>query len=115
LGRVGADDVGAQDLAVLRVPDDLDEAFRLARSAGPTVGGEGEFPDLVVDFLFLDLRLGQADRRNFRMAISSVGNVAVIHLVYVLLAGEKLGEHDAFALSLVRQHWRASDVSYGVG
>src|SRR5205814_5057121 len=114
LRSVRADDVGTEDLAVFRVADDLDEALGFSRRAGASVGGERKFADLVVDLLFLDLRLGKADRSDFWMAVGRVRYVAVIHLVHVLLAGEKLGEHDAFALSLMGQHWRAGNVPNGV-
>ena len=42
LGDVGADQVGAEDLVVLRVGDDLDEADRLAEALRLAVGGERE-------------------------------------------------------------------------
>ena len=48
------------------------------------------------------------------MAVSRIGNVAIVHLVDVLLTGEKLGEDHAFALSLVCQHRRAGDITNGV-
>src|SRR2546423_4030681 len=114
LGGVGADDVGAKNLAVLGVADDLDEAFGVARGARTTVGREGKFPDFVVDLFLLDLRLGHADRCNFRMAVGGVGNIAVVHRMNVLLAGEELGEHHAFALTFVGQHRRTGNIANGV-
>ena len=112
LGRVCADDVRAEDLAVLGVADDLDEAFGLARGARASrsrspscssrrtrasVGREGEPADLVVDFLFLDLCLGHPDRRDFGVTVGRVRNVAVVHAVDFLLARQVLGEYDALS------------------
>src|SRR4051812_34487639 len=114
LRRVRADDVGAEYLAVLGVANDLDEAFGLARSARAAVGGEGELADLVVDLFLLHLRFGHADGRDFRMTVRRVRDVAVVHLVDVLLAGEELGEHDALALTLVGEHRRTGDVADSV-
>ena len=113
LRRVRADDVRAEDLAVLRVANDLHEALRLARRARAAAGHERKLPDLVVELLVLALLLGEADRRDFGMAVRRVRDVAVVHSVRAL-AGEQLGQDDAFALALVREHRRAGDVADGV-
>ena len=81
LRRVRADDVGAEDLAVLRVANDLHEAFGLARRARAAVRREGELADLVVELLVLALLLGEADRRDLGMAVRRVRDVAVVHPV----------------------------------
>src|SRR5438105_2137389 len=114
LGSVRADDVGAEYLAVLRVANDLDEALGLAGGAGAGVGRERKPPNFVVDLLLLHLRFGHADRRHLRVAVGRIRNVAVIDLVHVLLASEKLGEDDAFTLAFVGEHWRTGDIADGV-
>src|SRR5687768_397363 len=62
LGRVAADDVRAEDLAVLRIANDLDEPFGLAARPCTAVRGEGELAHLVVELPVLALLLGEADR-----------------------------------------------------
>src|SRR5690242_9764056 len=111
LGRVCADNVGAEYLTVFGVANDFDEAFCLARGAGAAASHEREFADLVVDLLFPDLRFGHPDRRDFRMAVCRTRDVAVVHRMHVLLTREILREDDAFAHSLVGKHWWTSDVA----
>src|SRR5688572_10895717 len=62
LGRVCADDVRTEYLAVLGIADDLDETFSFARRARAAVRREGKLSNLVVDLLFLHLLLGHSDR-----------------------------------------------------
>ena len=114
LRRVRADDVRAEDLAVLRVANDLHEAFRLARRARAAVRREGELADLVVELLLLALLLGEADRRDFRDGSRSRSGCCRSSRRARALAGEQLGDDDAFALALVREHRRAGDVADGV-
>src|SRR3954471_5078996 len=59
--RVRAHDVGAEDLAVLRVANDLHEAFCLTRGTRATIRREIEPADLVVELLFLALRFRETD------------------------------------------------------
>ena len=61
LRRVRADDVDAENLAVLGVGDDLDEAVVRVEDGGLGVADEGELADLDLVALLLGLRLGQAD------------------------------------------------------
>ena len=58
----GTDDVDAEDFAVLRVGDDLDEAVVAVDDGGLGVAGEGEFADLDLVALLLGLGFGEADR-----------------------------------------------------
>ena len=73
-GGLRADDVHAENLAVVRVANDLDEAFVLADDRGARVGGEGELADLDVVSRFARLGFRQADAADFRMAIGRAGN-----------------------------------------
>ena len=113
-GGVCADDVGAEYLTILGVADDLDEAFGLARSTCATVGRERKLTHFVIDLLLLHLRFGHADGGNFRVAVSRVGDVAIIHFVHVLLSTQKLRENHALPHTLVGQHRRAGDVADSV-
>src|ERR1051325_11716213 len=104
----------AENLTVLGIANDFDEAFGFASSTSATVGHERKFADLVVDLLFLDLGFSHADRRHFGVAVRRVGNVAVVHRVRMWKPSEELGEDDAFAHALVREHWRTRNVADGV-
>src|SRR5437764_6093425 len=96
LGRVRADDMRAKDLSILRVANDLDEAFRLTRRARTAVGGEGKATDFVVELLVLALLLSESDRRDLGMAVRGAGNIPVVDAVRVL-TGENLGNGNALA------------------
>src|ERR1700686_544529 len=108
LGGVGADDVGAQDLAILGLPNDLDEPVGLARRARTAIRRERELPDLVLELLCFARLLRESDRRDLWMTVRRVGNVAVVDRVR-LLTSEQLRDHHAFTLPLVGQHWWARD------
>src|ERR687893_2700347 len=58
LGRVRADDVDAEQLVVLRLADDLDEALLLAEYPRLARGREGELGDFNVVAQLPRLRLG---------------------------------------------------------
>src|SRR3989440_2782932 len=77
LGRVSPHDVGAQDLAVLLVAQDLHEPFGLTGSTRPAVGRERKPARYVVDLPFLALILGEADAGHLRMAVGHTGHVVV--------------------------------------
>src|SRR6267143_3107756 len=76
-GRMVADDMRAENLAVLLVAQDLHEAFGLARTARAAVGGEWELARDVVELLVLALIFGQADTRNLGMAVGHARHVVV--------------------------------------
>jgi hypothetical protein len=78
-GRVRADDMGAQDLGVFPVADDLEEALCVAMGEGPAVADPGELAHLNVESLLAGLGLGQADRGDLRMAVRAVGHVVVVY------------------------------------
>src|SRR5688572_21736464 len=65
LTRARPDDVRANDLAVLLVANDLDEAFGFAGGAGTSVRAPRERAYLDVEPLLARRRLGQPDRSNF--------------------------------------------------
>src|SRR5207247_743909 len=77
LGRVPPHDVGAQDLAVLLVAQDLHEPFGLTGSTRPAVGRERKPASNVVDLPLLALILGEPDAGHLRMAVGHTGHVVV--------------------------------------
>src|ERR671921_1039433 len=79
LGRVRADDVDAQQLVVLRLADDLDEALLLAEYPGLARRRERELRRLHVVAQLLRLRLRQADACYLRVAVGARGDVAQIY------------------------------------
>ena len=70
-----ADDVDAENFAVVGVADDLDEALVLADDAGARVGGEGELADLDVVSGFAGFGFGEADATDFGMTVRGAGDV----------------------------------------
>src|SRR5216684_72103 len=75
LRRLWADDVDAENLTVVSVRDNLDEAFVLADNRRTRVRSEGELPDLQVVSGFAGSGFSKADAADFRMAIRRPGNV----------------------------------------
>src|SRR5919112_3762132 len=84
LRRVRADDVDAQQLVVLRLADDLDEALLLAEDARLARRAEGELGRLHVVAQLLRLRLGQTHRRDLRVAVRTRRYVAKVYRVWIL-------------------------------
>src|SRR5664280_553475 len=114
LGRIRPDDVYAQDLAVLGVGNDLDEAFVLPHDAGARVRSEGELANLYGVTLFLGLGFGEAHASDLGMAIGRVGNAQRVDRLH-RLARDVRDRHDAFHGAGVRQLRQAhDDVADGV-
>jgi hypothetical protein len=65
---LGADDVTADELAVLLVPDDLDDAGAVAVDRARADGAVLELADDDVEALLARLLLGQPERRDVRRA-----------------------------------------------
>jgi hypothetical protein len=63
-----ADDVGAEDLAVLGVADDLDQPLVVVVDGPRADRAELELADLELAAALLRLRLGQPDARDLRVA-----------------------------------------------
>ena len=75
LGRLRTDDVDAENLSVLGVGNYFDEAFMLTHDRRARVCGKGKLADLDVISRFTGLGFGEAYAADFRMAVSSAGNV----------------------------------------
>lgn len=78
LSRVGADDVGAEDLVGLLLDDDLYEPVLVVVCLCPRVGQEGELADLVLDPGLLELRLVPAHPCHLRVRVDDRWNGVVI-------------------------------------
>ena len=78
VGRPRADDVRAQELARLRVGEDLRVSLRLAERQRATRRGEREAADLDRDPLLLGLLLAQADVRDFRVGVDAVRRGVIV-------------------------------------
>ncbi len=68
-GHLGADHVGAEQLAALRIAEQLDESGGFIQPQGFAVGPEGELARLDLVAAFLGLRFGKAEGGHLRMAI----------------------------------------------
>lgn len=78
LSGLGPDDVDAEDLAVLGLADDLDEAVGLADDVGLGHGHEGEDAALHVVALGDGGLLGEADAAHFGIAVGATGHLFVV-------------------------------------
>src|SRR5271166_5749375 len=74
-GGLRADDVDAENFAVVGVADDLDETFVLADDARAGIGAEGELADFHVVSGFAGFGFGEADAADFGMAVGGAGDV----------------------------------------
>ncbi|MPL73135.1 hypothetical protein SDC9_18928 [bioreactor metagenome] len=110
LGHLGADHVGAQKLAGLRVEDGLHQPLGLAKRNRLAVADEGEAADPDLIARGLRLFLGQTDRGDLRVAIGAAGDRAGLDRMGVL-AGDQLGHHHPLVGGLVSKPGRAGDVA----
>src|SRR5687767_2273114 len=104
LGGARADHVHAENLVVLLVEDDLDEALGLAGHAGPREHAELELAGLHLEAALLRLLLGQADAADLRVAVRAARHLVVVDRT-VLLAGDPLGQDDALGRGEMRELW----------
>ena len=108
---VGADEVAAEQFAVLGVGDQLDEPGRVAEAVRLAVGGERELRDLDVVALVAGLRLGQAEAGDLRLTERRAGHHPVVAERQGLRAGDGLGRHHTLRLGDVGQLQLARDVA----
>ena len=112
LGRLGADEVGAQEFAVLGVEDQLHEALGLVGGLGSAAGDERELADAdLVPRLTRGL-LGQADAGDARVGVGASGDDRIVDRA--LVPGEGLDAGDRLMVGDVGQPRRADDVADGV-
>ena len=95
VGRARADDVRAEQLARLRVGNDLHETFRLAQGQRATSGGEWKPPDLHRDAFFPRLFLAKADVGDLGVGVDAVRRRAVVGNA-IAMAGDVLHRAHAF-------------------
>ena len=110
LGHVRADHVQAEDLAVLGVGDQLDEADRLPQPVRLAVGGERELRRLDVVALVLGLGLGVAEGADLRLAVGRPRDHVVVDR-HGLRAGDGLRRDHALRLGGVGQQQLAGAVA----
>ncbi len=104
LGRARADHVDAEDLVVLLLEDDLDEALGLTRHAGAGEDAELEHAGLDLVAALLRCLLGEPDAADLRRAVGAAGDLVVVDRT-IFLAGDPLGEDDALGGREVRELW----------
>ena len=110
LGRLGADDVAAEQLAVLLVADDLDQAGAVAVDRA---GADGAVLDLADDDVvagLAGLRLGEAERATFGVQNVARG-MSGYSIGCVVLAGGVLDGDDALVGGLVRERGAGDEVA----
>ena len=103
------DDVRAQHAVRVLVGENLHEAVHLAHGARAAIRHEGELADLVARTARLQLLLGLADARHLGPGVDDARDDAVVHMA--MLAGQHLGQRDAFLLGLVGQHRADDDIA----
>src|SRR5216683_111640 len=113
-GGQRADDMDAEDLAVLCVGHHLDEAFMLVDDAGLGVGGEGELADLNRHAEFLRFGLGETDAANLRLAVGASGDAVLVDRL-ARFAGDAGDRHDsAHGAGMRKLRVSGHDVAHGV-
>src|SRR5438552_17888624 len=79
LGGLRADNVHAQDFAVLLVGNYFDEPFVRADDGSLGISDEGEFADLDLAAALFGLGLGQTDAADLRLAIGGAGHAVSVN------------------------------------
>ena len=110
LGRPRADDVAAEQLAVLRLADDLDEAGAVAVDRARADGAVLDLADDDVVAGLLGLLLGQPERGDVRRAERRARDVDVDERVR-RVPGGVLGGDDALVGGLVRERGAGDEVA----
>ncbi len=110
LGHVGADHVDAEDLARVRVGDDLQLAVDLAQRLGLAVGAEGELADVDLAPVLARLRLGLAERGDLRVAVGAARDRVVVDR-HRLVLGDRLRRQFGLRVGGVGQRELADDVA----
>src|ERR1700733_227805 len=103
-----ADDVHAQNLAMLRIGDDFDEAIVRIEDRRLRVADEGEFSDFYLVALLFRLRLSKANAGNLRLAIGATWNVRTVDGLGVLACNSR-SNHESRHAADVRQLGQAGD------
>ena len=78
LASVGADDPRTEHLVGLLAGENLYHTLRLIVAASSAIGGEREHTFVVLNALFLELLLGQADVGDFRESVDHAWNAVVV-------------------------------------
>ena len=110
VGRLRADDLCAEQLAVLALAHDLDRPVAVAVDERRADASEREAPDDDVVATVLCLLLGEAEARHLRVAKGRRGNVVVGERVH-LQAGGVLDGDDSLIGGLVRERRPVHHVS----
>ena len=110
VGRLDADDVAAEQLAVLLVADDLDDAGAVAVDDRRADGTERDLADDDVVACLLGLLLGHAEARDLRVAERDRGDRVVGDRVRVVAGGVLDGDH-ALVGGLVRERGAGHQVA----
>src|SRR3954447_1706936 len=100
--RARPDHVHAEHLVVLLLGDDLHEAFGLSGDARAAEHDELERADADVEPALPGLRFRQSDAADFRIAVSAARHLFVVDRTE-LVAGDALGERDAFGRREMRE------------
>src|SRR5690606_8017258 len=102
LGSARPDHGHAKNPVALGAGDDLDETGCVVGGHGTPTGGEGKHADIDLDAFGLELLLVLANPGCFGVSVDHRRNQVVVHLR--LVAGNALGDDDAFLGGLVGQH-----------
>ena len=78
-GSVASYNVASKPFSILRIIDDFNESFRIAKRGGLARRGERKLPDLDIEACLPGLFLGVAYRRNLRLTIRAARDVVIIH------------------------------------
>ena len=112
-GNIRPNHVGAQQLPVLGIEDEFNEAIFVPTGACFSGGTEGEFTHFEFVACFLSGLLGHADRGNFRLAIGATRYVAVVQR-FRMMAGDFFYTNNAFGRSNVRQGRAFDHIANGI-
>ena len=113
-GGRGADDVNAENLSVLCVGDDFEEAVVRVNDGGLGVSGEWKLSDLDVVALFFCLGLGKSYAGDLRLSVGAAGDAIAIHRTRVLAGQVRGDDHATHRANVSKLGHAGDDVTDGI-
>src|ERR1700730_3648475 len=110
LGDFGPGHMRAKKLSGFGIEDRFYESLGFAERDRLAIADEGKAADPDFNTQLFSFCLGEADRRDLRIAIGATGNHRLLHRMWIETLDRLYANH-AFMFGLMREHGRAGDIA----